>query len=121
MVRGMSSLGEILALPGEGPQRELRTPNILLRVSLSRSIIPRRKETRRQRTMGCLAAADGVQVNFSFWHGGAGMNLKQVRRSSSSMWLIVLATVFGVIAGVSPAGAFAKLDDPGTQEKKEEK
>jgi hypothetical protein len=49
------------------------------------------------------------------------MNLKQVRRSSSSRWLIVLATVFAVVAGVSPAGAFAKLADPGAQEKKEDK
>jgi hypothetical protein len=49
------------------------------------------------------------------------MNLKQVRRSSSSRWLIVLATVFAVVAGVSLAGAFAKLADPGAQEKKEDK
>ena len=49
------------------------------------------------------------------------MNLKQVRRSSSSMWLIVLATVFAVVAGASPAGVFAKLDDPGAQEKNEDK
>jgi Tol biopolymer transport system component len=48
------------------------------------------------------------------------MNLKQVRRSGSSTWLVVLATVFGVVAAASPACAF-RLDDPGTQEKKEDK
>jgi Tol biopolymer transport system component len=49
------------------------------------------------------------------------MNLKQVRRSGSSTWLVVLGTVFGVVAGVRPACAFRNLDDPGTQEKKEDK
>jgi Tol biopolymer transport system component len=47
------------------------------------------------------------------------MNLKQVRRSRSSILLIVLAMVFAVVVGVSPAGA-AKLDDPDAQAKKEE-
>jgi hypothetical protein len=66
MVRGMSSLGEILALPGEGPQWELRSLNILLRGSHSRSIIPRRKERGASARWAASQPANGVQVNFDF-------------------------------------------------------
>ena len=49
------------------------------------------------------------------------MNPNQVRRrSASTLWLIVLAMVCAVFAGVwSPARASAKLDDAGAQDKDE--
>ncbi len=50
------------------------------------------------------------------------MNLKQGKRSSTRMWLIVLAIVFAVcIGGMRPAAVLAKSDDADPQDQKEEK
>jgi Tol biopolymer transport system component len=62
------------------------------------------------------------QSILNFWHGGTGMNLKQGKRSSTRMWLIVLAIVFAVcIGGMRPVAVLAKSDDADPQDQKEEK
>src|SRR5882757_10286234 len=107
MVRGMSSLGEIPALAGGGSAAGAASWENL-GAHFPQPGYYSAPERKRDARAGW-AAAPARGIHFDFWHRGAGMNLKQ---AGSRIWLVVLATVFGVIAGVSPACAFLKLEDP---------
>src|SRR5580704_18816985 len=125
----MSRCGKKIPRQAQAPIPWRVLHNNLLRSPSARGIMPRRGEyrdrVRRSRVSEAGPSRAGhaeILVNLNFWHGGTGMNPKQVKCSRTRSWLIVLAVVFAAgIAGLRPAALLAKSDQADPQDKKEEK